>query len=351
MQLRANIGTEPNNIAGIGGNLWLIKRDVNHKSGGYKRKIVDIIQPYPSETMHMKAFYFTHVGVIGTHRNPLVAETVQNILTLLGQWGIKVTVGTKAANTLPESSAPTGDIQTISQQCDCVIAVGGDGNLLSAARELSTANIPVIGINRGQLGFLTDIKPDELETQLKAILQGDYQESRRFLLKGTLMRNGQAIASGNALNDIVLFPGEVAQLIEFELSIDHQFVYSQRSDGLIISTPTGSTAYALSAGGPIMQPSLNALVLVPKFPHTLTSRPIVIDGDKTIQLHIGDNNKTNPHLSLDGQHHFDLQQGDYVEIRKQPQPLTLLHPPGYDYYHVLRTKLCWGTQLIPLERK
>ena len=260
-------------------------------------------------------------------------------------------VETETAKALLHPVKQTGDIHAIRQHCDCVIAVLGNGNLLSAARELSKANVPVLGINRGQIGFLADIKLDELETQLKAILQGDYQEGRRFLLEGALICNGQAIASGNALNDIVLFPGEISQLIEFEVSIDQQFVYSQRSDGLIISTPIGSTAYALSAGGPIMQPSLNALVMVPKLPHTLTSRPIVIDGDKTIQLHIGDYNKTAPHLSLDGQHHFDLQRGDHVEIRKQPQPLTLLHPKKYDYYHVLRTKLRWGTQLISLARQ
>ena len=299
----------------------------------------------------MSTFAFQQIGLIGTHRNPLVAKTVHNTLKLLQQWGLSVTVETETAQPLPQKPDHIGTMTEIRQHCDCVVAVGGDGNLLSAARALSKAQIPVIGINRGQLGFLTDVTPDQLDTQLKAILKGHYQEGKRFLLEGSVIRQGKIINSGNALNDIVLFPGEIAQLIEFELSIDDQFVYSQRSDGLIISTPTGSTAYALSAGGPIMQPGLNALLLVPKLPHTLTSRPLVIEGDKTIHLHIGDYNKADPHLSLDGQHPFNLQKGDYVEIRKQTQPLRLLHPKEYDYFHVLRTKLSWGTQLIPITRQ
>ena len=195
----------------------------------------------------MSTFVFQNIGLIGTHRDQLVAETVQNILDLLSEWQLSVTVESETAEALSQMPKQVASIQTMSQQCDVVIAIGGDGNLLSAARELSKTNTAVLGINRGQLGFLTDIKPDELQTSLKAILQGEYQEGKRFLIEGSVLRQGQTIASGNALNDIVLFPGEIAQLIEFELSIGSQFVYSQRSDGLIISTPTGSTAYALSA--------------------------------------------------------------------------------------------------------
>jgi NAD+ kinase len=209
-------------------------------------------------------------------------------------------------------------------------------------------NVPVLGINRGQLGFLTDIKPEELETQLKPILNGAYREEKRFLIEASVKQEGLYSDQGNALNDIVLFPGQTAQLIEFELYIDKQFVYSQRSDGLIISTPTGSTAYSLSAGGPIMQPHLNVLVLVPMFPHTLTSRPIVIDADSEIMILVADFNKTNPRLSYDGQSHTSLMPGAEIKIRKQARPLRLIHPYNHDYYEVLRTKLHWGKQLIPL---
>ncbi len=294
---------------------------------------------------------FQHIGLIGTHRNPLVAETLQNLLNLLADWQIEVTVERESAAALNQPPQSVNDLSALREYCDLIIAVGGDGNLLHAAREVVASGLPVLGINRGQLGFLTDIKPDELTQQLQPILAGHYQIERRFLLTGKVIRNQQIIASGNALNDVVLFPGDIAQLIEFELRIDDYFVYSQRSDGLIISTPTGSTAYALSAGGPIMQPALDALVLVPKLPHTLTSRPIVVDSSSKIVLTVGSYNKTEPHLSYDGQNHFTLQCGDEVHIHKHDKLLKLLHPEHYDYYEVLRTKLQWGTQLIPVSGK
>lgn len=294
---------------------------------------------------------FQHAGLIGTHRNPLVAETLQNLLQLLTSWNIDVIVEQASAAALNTNPQSVGDFAKLTEQCDIIIAVGGDGNLLHAARAVIDSGIPVLGINRGQLGFLTDIKPDKLAQQLQPILAGNYRLESRALLSGKVLRNGQTIASGNALNDIVLFPGDIAQLIEFELQIDNYFVYSQRSDGLIISTPTGSTAYALSAGGPIMQPNLDALVLVPKLPHTLTSRPIVVNGDSKIVLTVGSYNKTEPHLSYDGQNHFTLQCGDEVHIHKHNKQLKLLHPESYDYYQILRTKLQWGTQLIPISGK
>ncbi len=296
------------------------------------------------------AFQFHTIGLIGTHTNPLVAETVERTIKLLESWHRSVMVETKTAEALSTQPIFTGDINELAMRCDLVIAVGGDGNLLNAARHLSLHNVPVLGINRGQLGFLTDITPDLVESMLEPILQGEYTEGKRTLLEGCVKRHGKVVGQGNALNDVVLFPGDIAQLIEFELRINGQFVYSQRSDGLIISTPTGSTAYSLSAGGPIMQSDLNALVLVPKLPHTLTSRPLVINADSVVTLDLADYNKVSPKLSFDGQHHFDLAVGDEIVIKKQAQPLRLIHPTGYDYYHILRTKLHWGTQLIPLSK-
>jgi NAD+ kinase len=296
------------------------------------------------------SFHFHTIGLIGTHTNPLVGETVERTLQLLTRWGRTVIVETSSAQALSQSPAKTGDLKTLAEHCDLVIAVGGDGNLLNAARHLSLNEVPVLGINRGQLGFLTDVSPDLLELMLNPILNGEYVEGKRALLEGCIKRNGEIVGQGNALNDVVLFPGDIAQLIEFELRINGKFVYSQRSDGLIISTPTGSTAYSLSAGGPIISPQLNALVLVPKLPHTLTSRPLVIDADSVINLDLAEYNKVSPKLSFDGQHHFDLSLGDEIIIRKQANPLRLIHPQGYDYYHVLRTKLHWGTQLIPLSK-
>ena len=297
------------------------------------------------------SLHFKHIGLLGSHNNPLVAETLFKTAELLKHWHCSVFIEQNSAKTLPAHAYSTVSLENMSQQCDLIIAVGGDGNLLNAARYFSMHDIPVLGINRGQLGFLTDISPDALEAMLKPILQGEYEEGKRMLLEGSIVRAGKVVETGNALNDIVLFPGEIAQLIEFELRIDGRFVYSQRSDGLIISTPTGSTAYSLSAGGPIIQPGLNALVLVPKFPHTLTSRPLVIGADSVIQLDLAEYNKVPAKLSLDGQRHFDLAVGDTVEIKKQAKPLRLIHPKGYDYFRVLRKKLQWGTQLIPLANK
>jgi len=296
------------------------------------------------------AFVFNKIGLLGTHRNPLVAETLSQLLILLESWGLQIWVETESAEALANKPSRTCNTDALGDLCELVIAVGGDGNLLHAARFLSVKNIPVLGVNRGQLGFLTDIKPDDLEMQLQAILHGQFQEEKRFLLEGKVQHNNQIIGMGNALNDIVLFPGDIAQLIEFEMTINDKFVYSQRSDGLIISTPTGSTAYALSAGGPIMGPELNVLVIVPKFPHTLTSRPLVVDADCEIVLHVGDYNKIDSRLSYDGQSHVSLNAGDKIIINKQKQPLRLIHPLSYNYYAVLRTKLQWGTQLIPLSR-
>ncbi|MDO8954371.1 MAG: NAD(+) kinase [Gammaproteobacteria bacterium] len=296
------------------------------------------------------AYIFNKIGLIGTHRNPLVAETVGLLLQLVESLGLSVWIEHDTAAALSAKPKQTCSIESLGDNCDLVIAVGGDGNLLHAARFLSVKNIPVLGINRGQLGFLTDIKPDDLEQPLHTILKGQFQEEKRFLLEAKAYHNDKLIGQGNALNDIVLFPGDIAQLIEFEMHINGKFVYSQRSDGLIVSTPTGSTAYALSAGGPIMGPELNVLVIVPKFPHTLTSRPLVIDADSEIVLHVGDYNKIGSRLSYDGQSHVNLSAGDKIVITKQKQPLRLIHPLSYDYYAVLRTKLQWGTQLIPISR-
>ena len=290
---------------------------------------------------------FKRIGLIGIHQNPVVCKTVAETAQLLISLDCQVMLESKTSQSLnPPLDIPNESIENIGKLCDLVIAVGGDGNMLAAARVLSMTNVPLIGINRGKLGFLTDINPLTLKNQLVPILQGEYEQTTRFLIDGVVTNiNGESTYHGNAINDIVLFPGKILQSIEFELYINNQFVYSQQSDGLIIATPTGSTAYALSAGGPIMYPSLNALVLVPMYPHTLTNRPIVIDANNEIKVVIGNRNKINPRLSFDGQDHYSLSMGDTITIQKQAQTLTLLHPKGYNYYDVLRQKLHWGRRL------
>lgn len=228
--------------------------------------------------------------------------------------------------------------------CDLVIVVGGDGSLLGAARSLAMSNVPVLGVNRGNLGFLTDIKPTELEEKVGEVLEGRYTVDKRFLLDVIVKREGDAIAESTALNDCVLHPGKATRMIEFELWIEGQYVYNQRSDGLIVSTPTGSTAYALSGGGPLMQPKLDALVLVPMFPHTLSSRPIVVEGNSELKLVISESNETYPSISCDGQLNIALAPGDTVTIHKKPQKLKLLHPLDYDFYSTCREKLGWSSK-------
>lgn len=227
---------------------------------------------------------------------------------------------------------------------DLIIVVGGDGSLLSAARMAIKVNLPVVGINRGRLGFLTDILPQELERQLGAVLKGAYQEEHRFLLQSRISEQNDGFFQGDALNDVVLSRGTETHLIEFEIFIQQQFVCRYRSDGLIVSTPTGSTAYALSAGGPIMHPQLDAIVLVPMFSHSLSSRPLVVDGDSLIELRISERNESNLRVSCDGHESHIVKPGQTVSIQKNAQQLRLLHPEDYLYYDTLRIKLGWESK-------
>ncbi|KTD19754.1 NAD(+) kinase [Legionella londiniensis] len=237
---------------------------------------------------------------------------------------------------------PVLEREHMGQNQDLIIVVGGDGSLLSAARMAIKVNVPVIGINRGRLGFLTDISPKDIETQLGAILKGEYTEERRFLLQTQIYDEETTYFQGDALNDVVLSRGTGTHLIEFEVHINRQFVGHYRADGLIVATPTGSTAYALSAGGPIMHPQLNAMVMVPMFSHSLSSRPLVIDGRDVIDISISEKNECNLQISCDGHESRLVKPGQQVSIEKNAQQLRLLHPLDYHYYDTLRIKLGWG---------
>jgi NAD+ kinase len=218
--------------------------------------------------------------------------------------------------------------------------------MLSAARTLARYDTPVLGVNRGRLGFLTDITPDQIAEQVPRVLDGEYDTENRFLLDAYVERAGEPVARADALNDVVVNSGTSAQMIEIELSIDGKFVYRQRADGLIVSTPTGSTAYSLSGGGPIMHPSLDAIVLVPMFPHALSSRPIVVDGNSEIRVDILQRNRIHPPVTCDGQVNMTARPGDTVVIRKMPHRLTLLHPVGHSFYASCRDKLRWSNALV-----
>jgi NAD+ kinase len=231
---------------------------------------------------------------------------------------------------------------TMGKKGDLVIVVGGDGSLLSAARIATPLDLPVTGINRGRLGFLTDISPQDIEHQLAGILAGQYQEERRCLLKVSIQDEEHVAFEGDALNDVVLSRGTQTHLIEFDVYIDQQFVSHYRADGLIVATPTGSTAYALSAGGPIMHPALNAMVMVPMFSHSLSSRPLVVDGGALINTLISAHNEGDLQISCDGHESHVVKPGQWVAIEKNACQLRLLHPADYHYYDTLRIKLGWG---------
>lgn len=273
---------------------------------------------------------FQHIALIGSTRKN-ITDTLVAVKDYLIEQKLSVFIEENTALRMPKNNLPQFSENKIPAEIDLMIVVGGDGSLLNAAHCALPHNLPVLGINRGRLGFLTDIHPDEL-SKIGDVISGKYIIEERFLLKTQL---------GIALNDVVLLPGNNAQLIEFDILINDQFVCQQRADGLIVATPTGSTAYALSGGGPILHPQLNAIVLVPMFPHTLSSRPIVVDGDAKIEILIRDQNEFSPCLSCDGRERIDLAPGTRITISKHEKKLHLIHPDNYSYFATLREKLGW----------
>ena len=295
---------------------------------------------------------FRNIGLIGRVDSEPVRESVRALVELLERRDVTVVLeeDTSLALALPNASTShsyqVATRQLIGEVCDMVIVVGGDGSLLGAARDLARHDVPVLGINRGKLGFLTDIAPDDIESGVTQVLDGHYEIESRFLLETELKRDGAVVGQSDAFNDVVSHSGQAPKMLNFELYIEGEFVYSQRSDGLIVSTPTGSTAYSLSGGGPIMHPRLNAIVLVPMFPHTLSSRPLVIDGNSEIKIIVAESNPTSPRVSCDGQVNIGVHPGDVLYIRKKSRKLKLIHPEGHSFYETCRDKLGWGTHFI-----
>jgi NAD+ kinase len=235
------------------------------------------------------------------------------------------------------------DVKDFPKHCDLTIAIGGDGTLLSASRELAGTDIPLVGINVGRLGFLADVALAKLEQHLSKILAGEFREDIRFLLQATIKNTGQDIT--NAMNDVVVHSHQSLHMIEFETHINGKFLNSQRADGLVIATPTGSTAYAMSAGGPILDVNLDALVLASVCPHTLSNRPVVIAADSIVDITLSENNVTTAMVTCDGRPGQLLQPGDTVRIQRHPSKIKLLHLDDHDHYSILRAKLEWGRKL------
>jgi len=283
---------------------------------------------------------FKNIVLIGRPGVAGVPETLEALKDHLESHDVSMVIEKNSAPLVKNHKLPIVSTDNLPSESDLIIVVGGDGSLLNAAHTALHQNIPILGINRGRLGFLTDIHPDEL-AKVSDVLNGQYQEERRFFLSATLQHEDKIIHKTTALNDIVLLPGKLVHMIEFETYINDHFVCKQRADGLIVASPTGSTAYALSGGGPILHPKLDAIVLVSMFPHTLSSRPIVVAGDSKIEIIITNDNETSPSVSSDGRTRVAIPPGGKISIHKYPVHLRLIHPQDYSYYATLREKLGW----------
>lgn len=289
---------------------------------------------------------FTRIGLVGRGHNDRFRDSLERLVSLLAARGQPLLVETVLADIIPEVAVVQANREQIGRESDLVIVLGGDGSMLSAARDLALHQVPLLGVNRGRLGFLTDVSPDDIEEQVSAVLDGQYALEERFLLDVEVLQNEQVISRAGALNDVVVSSGTSARMMEFDLSVNNVFVYRQRADGMIVSTPTGSTAYSMSGGGPIMHPSLDAILLLPMYPHTLSSRPIVIDGNSDIRITILEQGSESLPVTCDGQDKLNVCGGNVVHISKKAHRLSLVHPEGHDFYASCRDKLSWGSTLV-----
>ncbi|CDH99788.1 inorganic polyphosphate/ATP-NAD kinase [Glaesserella parasuis 29755] len=288
---------------------------------------------------------FQTIAIVGKPRHDIALETHLAVYNWLKDRKYNVLVEEKIATQL--NLANPMSIAEIGEWADLVIVIGGDGNMLGMARQLAKYRVPLIGINRGNLGFLTDIAPQTAFEQLHSCLErGEFMIEERFLLDAKIEQNGKIIEANNALNEVVVHSSQIARTIDFEVSIDGKFAFSQRSDGLIIGTPTGSTAYSLSAGGPILTPNLNAIALVPMNPHSLSSRPLVVDGDSVISMRFAEYNQSNLVISCDSQRLLPFSPDERILVQKSPDKLSLLHLKDYNYFNVLGSKLGWLSKLF-----
>ncbi len=290
-------------------------------------------------------FPFKTVALVGKYNTHEISGPIVRLAQFLEKKGCNVLITVQTADRMGIPGFDTARLADIGKLADLAIVLGGDGTMLNVARVLADYDIAVVGVNQGRLGFLTDVSVDTMEETLEEILAGEFTSENRFLLDVTVEREGEgeAVFHGRAFNDVVVSKGATGRLIETEVFIDGQFVYSQRSDGLVVASPTGSTAYALSAGGPIVHPTLEALVLVPICPHTLSNRPIAVHSHAEVEvlvIHADDCN-----ANFDSQRRLELKPGDRVRVRRSDNSLLLLRPPGHSYYDMLRQKLHWGEKL------
>ena len=282
---------------------------------------------------------FQKVAVIGRHDDPRVAEPMTLLVRHLTKAGIEVFAADDMTIDLPVTRIAESKL---AGNADLMIAIGGDGTMLYAGNLSRRSNIPLLGVNRGRLGFLADVSPDEMLTSVDHILGGDYTCESRLLLDAQLTRADGSTTAATALNDVVVQRRETGRMIDLVTSIAGKYVNTHSGDGLIVATPTGSTAYALSCGGPIIEPQLDAVVVVPICPHTLTDRPIVVAASQTIEIRLLRREDTGAEVTIDGDTIGAIEPDDVITVSTADTRLQLIHPPGHDFFGILRSKLYWG---------
>lgn len=288
-------------------------------------------------------FPFRNVALIGKHNTPEISEPLLRLGEFLSSKGLTVVMDSLTAEHVKNSPYQSMSLADVGRAVDLAIVMGGDGTLLNIARTLSLNKIPLVGVNLGRLGFLTDLTLDNMLDTIAAMLEGKFVTEERLLLAARVLRNDVEVHSGRAFNEVVVHRNNTSSMIEFEVRIDGEYLYNQRADGLIVATPTGSTAYAMSAGGPIIHPGLDVLGLVPICPHTLSNRPIVVKG--TSELEILVHRTGDIQVRFDGHTGHDLQLHDKIIVTRHPETVCLLHPAGHDYYNTLREKLLWNQMI------
>jgi NAD+ kinase len=283
---------------------------------------------------------FKNIAIISKNDDNSVKDSLDTVINYLDNKKINYFLDNNSSILLNNKSSTNEE--EMKSKCDIAFIIGGDGTLLRSAQYLSKANIPICGINRGRLGFLVDISPDHIEENLESILSDNYSVDERISLIGTVIRNGKEISKNISFNDVVIHSKDAVRMIEMDTVLDGKKLYTVNADGLVVSTPTGSTAYSLSCGGPILQPSMEALVMVPICPHLLSNRPIVIGMNSIIEIKLSDKSQTNASVTFDGQINVPIEANDTIKITKGQVTLKLIQPPGINFLSILREKLGWG---------
>lgn len=280
------------------------------------------------------------IGIVSKPNKPEADPVLRNLVAWLRQRGCEVVPDQEAAAICPEAGPGLPRAEVVAR-ADLLVVLGGDGTLLSVARLIGSREVPILGVNLGGLGFLTEITLDELFPTLEAVLRDQFAVSRRLTLNARVLRGGEVIASYEALNDAVITKTAPSRIVDLETHVNSEYVATFRADGLIVSTPTGSTAYCLSAGGPIIYPSLPALVIIPICPHTLTNRPLVVPDSAVVEIIQGSAGE-DVHLTVDGQVGVPLRHRDVVALQRSDRTISLIKSPKLNYFELLRTKLKWG---------